>query len=179
MTVTKRITTTAMLVAISILLVCVGGWIPRGGLAFAVIGAMVGAVVVIECGNLWAVAHYVLVSVGAFLLAPDKLVALWYVVVFGHYPILKGFIERLESPLGRWIVKVIVFCCSTALNYLLANVIFSADMPKMNIIAFVGLWAIAFIAFDMAYSKLIGVYLRKLHPEFFREDSEEEENEFD
>jgi hypothetical protein len=160
---TKKLTRAALLTALAAAAVCLGAWVPRGGLALAALAALAGAAVLIECGLGWAIGHFAAAAILALLLSPDKLPALWFVFVFGPWPVLKHLIERLRSPAARWLVKLAVFAACAAALYFAFTAAFTGALPQLPWYALLPALCAVFIAYDIAFSRLIGLYMRRIH----------------
>ncbi len=160
---TKKLTKAAMLTALSTLALYAAGWLPRGALALTALCAMVTAVVVVECGCGWAAIHAAATFVLGFLLSPDRTLALWYGLFFGHYAIFKHWIEALSSAFLRWVLKLGLFYGCMAALYFLFSKAFIAAMPRLpGYVLALGLGAI-FVLYDIAFSRLMGLYARRIH----------------
>ena len=160
---TKRLTAAAMLTALGTALVCGAAFVPRGALALVALAGLLPAAVVIECGLGWSVLHYLAVGLLSLLLAPDKLLALWYVFVFGHYGIFKSLIERLRQRWLQALCKLAVFGGAMGLFYALFSGAFTAFLPSLGAGVLAAVLLAAFVLYDFAFSCLIGVYLKRIH----------------
>ena len=163
MKITGKLTKAALLTALSVVLVCAASWLPTGRIALPALAALITAAAVIESGTLWAWGHYAAVCVLAFLLSPDKTMPLWYAFLFGHYAIFKHWIERLSSPILQWGLKLVVCCGCMVLLYLLFSAAFAAALPKIPMYWLLPALGGVFIAYDIAFSRLIGLYMRRVH----------------
>lgn len=160
---TKKLTKAAILTAISVVLVCTASYLPSGRLALPALASLLTAAVVLECGTGWAGGHYAAVCILAFLLSPDKTMPLWYAFLFGHYAICKHWIEGLSSAFLRWGSKLTVCFGCMALLYFLFSAAFSAALPKLPVYWLLPALAGVFILYDIAFSRLIGLYMRRVH----------------
>ena len=160
---TRKLTRAGILTAMAVALLYAGAWVPRGGIALAALACLVGAAVLIECGLWWALGHYLVTALLALLLSPDKTPALWYALVLGPWPVLKHVIERLESPVARWALKLAAFCVCMAALYYLFSAAFTGAMPEVPVYFLLPALALVFIAFDIAFTRLIGLYMRRVH----------------
>ena len=149
--------------ALAAALVCAASWLPAGRLALPAMAALTTAAAVIECGTGWAVGHYAAVCILAFLLSPDKTMPLWYAFLFGHYALFKHWIERLSSPILRWGLKLAVCFGCMALLYLLFSAAFAAALPPAPIYWIAPALGVVFILYDIAFSRLIGLYMKRVH----------------
>lgn len=160
---TRKLTKTAILTAISSVLVCGASWLPTGRLVLPALASLITAAVVIECGIGWAGGHYAAVCILAFLLSPDKTMPLWYAFLFGYYAIFKHWIEGLSSAILRWVLKLTVCCGCMALMYFLFAAAFAAVLPKLPVYWLLPALGGVFILYDIAFSRLIGLYMRRVH----------------
>lgn len=148
---------------LSVILVCAASWLPAGRLALPALAALTTAAAVIECGTGWAGGHYAASCVLVFLLSPDKTMPLWYAFLFGHYAIFKHWIERISVPILRWALKLTVCYAGMALLYLLFSAAFAAALPKIPLYWLAPVLGLVFIVYDIAFSRLIGLYMRRVH----------------
>ncbi|MBE6931999.1 MAG: hypothetical protein E7464_01280 [Ruminococcaceae bacterium] len=160
---TNKLTKSALLTALSVALVCAASWLPTGRLALPALAALITAAVVIECGTGWAAGHYAAVCILTLLLSADKTMPLCYAFLFGHYAIFKHWIERLSVPMLRWGLKVLVcFVCIILFAALFSESFFAA-LPQSSSVLFWQVLLLIFILYDIAFSRLIGLYMRRVH----------------
>lgn len=152
-----------MLTALATVLVYLAALAPRGGLALVAAAGLLPAAVIIECGVVWGTLHYVAVCILSFLLAPNKMLVLWYIFVLGHYGIFKALIERLRWLWLQWICKLAVFFAATGLLYGLFSSAFAAAMPAYGAGILAAGLLVCFVLYDLAFSGLIGFYRKRIH----------------
>ncbi len=160
---TKKLTRAALMTALAAAMLLLGAWVPRGGLALAAAASLAGAAVLIECGPGWAIGHYIAAAVLGLLLSPDKIPALWYVFVFGPWPVLKHFIERLKHPALRRGIKIAALSACAAALYFAFSSAFTGAMPQLPWYVLVPSLGAVLCAYDIAFSRLTGLYLRRIH----------------
>ena len=98
-----------MISALSLVLMMLTTLIPVGTYALPIISGILLVAILIEFNTKWAFAVYFVVSVLSFLLSGDKEAALYFVMFFGYYPILKNVFERIKSKVLQWILKYALF----------------------------------------------------------------------
>lgn len=160
---TGKLTKAALLTALSVILVCAASWLPTGRLALPALASLITAAVVIECGTGWAAGHYAAVCILALLLSPDKAMPLCYIFLFGHYAVFKHWIERVSVLMLQWGLKLLVCIGSMTLFYALFSAAFAAVLPQIPLYWFVPALGSVFILYDIAFSRLIGLYMRRVH----------------
>lgn len=159
----QKLTKAALLTALAATLVCAASWLPTARLALPALAALTTAAAVIECGVGWAAGHYIAVCLLALLLSPDKTMPLWYALLFGHYAIFKHWIEALSAMVLRCILKLAVCYGCMGLLYLLFSAAFLEALPRISIYWLVPVLGVVFILYDIAFSRLIGLYMRRVH----------------
>lgn len=158
----NRLTKAALLSALSAICLIAGGWLPRGALALAAAAGLFVAVSLIECGLPWAVGTYAASLLLGFLLCADKLLPLWFGFLFGPYPIFKHFIERAPGAVLRWLGKLLVFFACAGVFYALFSAAFVSALPSLPWYVLAPALGIVFILYDIGFSRLIGLYMRRV-----------------
>lgn len=111
---TKKLTLSAILCALSVAVLSLGAFIETLDLSLTALTSLVIAFLYIEVGAPYTWLSWLVTSLLCFLLFPAKPVWAEYLLIFGVYPILKGYIERLPRPL--WLVlKLAFFAASVSL----------------------------------------------------------------
>lgn len=155
----KRIVVTGVLVALSVIILYLGCAIEVLDLTMSAIVSLLVVVVVIEMGYKYAGFAYLATSILSLLLLPQKSPAIFYTCFMGFYPIIKSHVERINSAILRWTVKLVVGNIALVAMFLLLS-LFVPD-------EFVGGWIlvgtyilglVAFVMYDIALTKLISLY---------------------
>ena len=103
-----------MISALSLVLMMLTTLIPVGTYALPIISGILLVAILIEFNTKWAFAVYFVVSVLSFLLSGDKEAALYFVMFFGYYPILKPVVERSKLT---FVLKLLYFNSSILAAY--------------------------------------------------------------
>ena len=168
---TKKITVSAMVVALGAIFLIIGSYINAVDLIFEVVASLLAVFVYIEIGSpyTWLVWPATTLTV-AFL--PNGIsVAGLYFLVFGIYPILKAYIERTPRPLW-WPIKlvyinVIILILAAAVRLVTGASMFTSSLFVVN----AALWVlinVAFIAYDMFITVSVRLYMLKYRKIFAR-----------
>lgn len=171
---TKKLSFSALIAAMSVLCLAGGALLPRISLSLAALAGLFPAAAVIVCGYGWAAGASVAAAALALLLLPDKTAGIWFACFFGHYPIWKALIERMQTQLGKplygWVLKLLGFALCVGVLYVLFSGFFAAAIPydftaspTGPILVAAALLA-AFVAYDIAFSILIGWFRIKVLP---------------
>lgn len=159
---TRRLTVSALLAALGVVLLLLGSFVQVLDLSMAAIASLLVVFAVIEIGGKYPMLIYAVTSVLSLLLLPVKTAALIYFVFAGYYPILKAVLEgRLTKPLA-WLLKVVILCAAVALGLLGAGKLLLMDLSWI----FANWWFLlcllpVFVLYDIALTRLISAYLGK------------------
>lgn len=158
---TRKLTTAALLTALTVGLMSIASLMPSGSIVLLVAASMLPAVVVLRCGLRWGMLCYVATALLLLLLFPGRLKALLFVVVLGHYGVSKAIIERLRRLPQEWICKLALFNGTLALCWWLVNMLtIQVALPLQLWL----LWLLAngvFVLYDLGYTAMIAWYQRR------------------
>lgn len=165
---TMKVAYGGILTALSIALMFLTGLVPFATYALPAIAGVLLISAVIELGTGWAVGIYIATSLLSIIVAPDKEAAVMYIVLFGYYPILKKYFERIKLRVVEWIGKIALFNVAIISSGLF--VFFVMGIQEDEIL---GQWYIPvllilgnfmFIMYDIAISRLINLYYFRIAP---------------
>ena len=105
----QKIALCGMLGALSVVLLLIGSALQIGTYAAPMLAAFLLIPVLEDYGPRYALTLYATVSILAF----------FYVLVMGYYPVLRVKLNTIKSRWVRWIIKFAVFNAATVLVYLL------------------------------------------------------------
>lgn len=158
--------------ALALTMMLMGSVIPFATFCAPAIGGVLMLPVVMECGLKMAWLMYGTVSILALILVPEKEMALVFVLILGHYPLVKVHLERISSRAVRMLAKLAVFNGSVAVMYGLVLTLFpipelSAEFAAMGAVMILVLLVtanVAFVVYDMALVNLARWYSYCIRP---------------
>lgn len=160
--------------ALSLVLMISVAVIPFLTYALPAVAGVLIVFIVVEIDKKWAFGVFSAVAILAFLLVPDKEVAMMYIAFFGYYPIIKAVLEsKLPVALG-WIVKVLLFNVTMVAAYLVLIYVMGIEIDEITeygavaVPMLLGAGSITFIAYDIALTQIISFYLLKWRKYFKR-----------
>ncbi len=133
-------------------------------------------VVAIEVSTSWSFVTYASVAVLSFFVTPDKEAWLFFTFLFGYYPVVKSFFEKMKSKAVCWICKLIAFNVSIIIIfYTLMNILGTLDLfeefgfyNEWLIPALIAAGNIIFLLYDYTLTLLIMSYKKWFRPTFLR-----------
>ena len=142
---------------------------PMATVGLAALAALFGIPVVVELGRPAGLLHYAAVTLLAVLLIPSLEGKLMYALFFGHYTVVKAWVERAKlSPVVEYLLKSAVFLLSVGGYGWLWYILTDPAMPErfrpwMLAPASLVLWGV-FMLYDRCLSGVAAAYVRRLHP---------------
>lgn len=167
-----------MAVALSSVLLMLSSFFGLMELSVGAIASLLVVFIFVEVGNPYHWMVWLATSVISILLFPSKTIGVGYFLVFGIYPILKAYIERL--PRWSWIiVKFLYFTAVGGVFILLSELVlgvpFFQDLPDYAGIVgafvkggFILLCYIALFAYDMFIAVMTRLYFLRFRDKIKR-----------
>jgi uncharacterized protein YybS (DUF2232 family) len=162
----RRLTFSALMAALSLLLLGVGALLPAGRLALCALAGLPVALVVIRHGLPAAWLTWAAAGATALLVLPSKGLALLFFVVFGLYMPVKCLSERPRRLPWEWACKLAYGGTVSALFVFVLPLLLAENLtlPALApILLAAGLLAV-FILYDLALTRLLAALTRRLTP---------------
>lgn len=166
---TKKLTLSAMMVALSTAIMLLGAVVEVFDLSVCAIASLLVVFIYLEVGSYYPWLVWICTTLATALIYPGSAIWVEYALIFGLYPLIKAYIERL--PRWSWlIVKLIyinaviwgIFCVC---EFLLGIPFFEEGGQIITVITYV-LSNIAFVAYDFFIMVMVRFYFDKLRPRF-------------
>ncbi len=168
-----RIAMCGMAVALSVVIMMMGGVIPATVYIVPLLCGLVLLPVSIEFGKATAWVAFAATAALALILDFDKEAAFFYLFI-GYYPIVKWSFDGIRSKPVRFFAKLALFTLSVTVMYALLNLLFPLEafmqeFHEMGIWMLIGLLAIYDISMFLYDRMLIGmlmIYANRIRPRF-------------
>lgn len=162
---TRLVAYSGIMTALSVVLLFLGSISVSLGYAVPIFTGLLMIFLIESVSVNSAVITYFAVSLLSLLLLNNKETALFYVLFFGYYPILRIYIQKIKLKPVRIILKLFLFNVSmTAVQLILVyilNIPFDNIFGKLGIILFALALNFIFVLYDITYDKLLIIYDRK------------------
>jgi hypothetical protein len=138
-------------------------------LSVCAIASMLVVFVYIEIGSYYPWLVWICTSIATALIYPASLMWVEYLLVFGIYPLMKAYIERL--PRWTWLIVKLAYINAVIwglffISERLLGIPFFGEETKLLIIITYVLMNVAFVAYDIFIVIMLRVYYEKLRPRF-------------
>jgi hypothetical protein len=166
---TKKITLSAMAVALGTVIMLLGWVIEALDLTVCALASLLVVFIYIEIGSYYPWLVWICTTLATALIYPGSLVWIEYLLVFGIFPLIKAYIERL--PRWSWIlvkiayINIMIWGVFLIAEVLLGIPFFGEDTLLMKIVLYVMI-NIAFIAYDFFITVMVRFYFDKLRSRF-------------
>lgn len=163
---TKKITLSASVVALSAVFMVLGALVDVLDLSACALASLLVAFVFVEIGAPYTYLVWLATSLITFICFPGSAIWLEYLLVFGIYPIIKAYIERL--PRWSWLILKLVYGALSvgavvALFAKITGVPFFEGVDalwlKVGVLLFL---VVAFILYDIFLTVLLRFYFERL-----------------
>ena len=171
---TFRIAFCGIIAALALVLMLLTSLVPIGTYAFPCFAGIFIAAVVIEYGWKWGLGVYAVVSVLSLFLAGDKEAVLYFIALFGYYPILKALFEKyIKNKIILYIAKFAVFNLAAIASFYAAAVLLSISPEEYSLfgvympLAFLAFGNVFFLIYDFAVTVFVSQYVIRLRSKLF------------
>lgn len=157
------------MVALGTAFMIIGAVIEVLDLTVCALASMLVVFIFLEIGSYYPWLVWICTSLATGLLYPASLIWIEYALIFGVYPLIKAYIEKL--PRWSWIIVKLVYANAViwALFFIcekLLGVPFFTDEARwMRILTYI-LTNVAFLAYDLFITVMVRLYYEKLRPRF-------------
>ena len=172
---TFRIALCSIISALAVVLLLLTAIIPFGTFAVPCIAGLCIIAIVIEYGSKWAFGVFAVVSLLSVFLAGDKESVLFFIAIFGHYPIVKGLVEsKIKSKALQYVIKLIVFNIGAIASFFAGTFLLSIPAEEYTLFGIYVPWVfliignVFFVLYDFAITSLVGYYVCNLRNKLFR-----------
>ncbi len=170
---TKKLTFSAVLVALGVLFMVLGAVFDILDLSASALASLLVVFAYIEIGAPYVFFVWIATTILSAVFYPGSLMWLSYFLIFGIYPILKWYIERL--PRGVWILVKLVYAnlAAIAVGFLSSKLlgielVDSAIAERLSPVAIYTVLLLvanlAFIAFDFFITVMVRFYNERIYP---------------
>lgn len=171
---TFRVAFCGIIAALGLVLMLLTSLVPVGTYAFPCFAGIFIAAVVIEYGWKWGLGVYAVVAVLSLFLAGDKEAVLYFIALFGYYPILKAVFEKhIKNKIILYVLKFAVFNTAAIASFFAAAFLLSISPEEYTLfgvympLAFLAFGNVFFLIYDFAVTVFVGQYVVRLRNKFF------------
>jgi hypothetical protein len=173
-----RVALGGIITSLCLMAMFLAGIMPILYIVFPMIAGVLMMIMSIEVNTKWALLTYLSVSLLSMIITFDKESALIFVMFFGHYPILRTYIEKLKSAFLRNLIRIVLFnLCIIAYFYVTVYIFgLSEILEEQKDLGKYGAWImlvvsdIIFLLYDYNLSLCYSIYKMKIMPKFGRKN---------
>ena len=133
-------------------------------------------IIAVEVNIPWAFLTYLAVSLLSLIITFDKEAALIFIMFFGHYPIVRFYIQKIPLRLIRLAVKLILFNICIIGYFYVTVYIFGldemldefSDFGRYGAYIMLGISNFIFLVYDLDLDVMYRLYKKRLLPRFKR-----------
>jgi hypothetical protein len=160
--------------ALCLVTMFLAGVLPALYLLLPGIAGILLMIIAVEVNTPWAFLTYISVSLLSLFITFDKEAALIFIMFFGHYPILRGYIQKIPLKLLRTIIKLAVYnVCIIGYFYVTVYILGLQDLleelddfGKYGSYIMLGITNVIFLIYDLDLDFMLNLYRKTLMPRF-------------
>lgn len=158
----------------SLCLLCMflAGIMPMFYLILPMIAGILIMIIAEEVNLSWAWLTYIAVGILSMFITADKEASLVFIMIFGHFPIIRLHMEKIKLKLLRWLIKLAIFnACAVSFFYVTVYIFGIREMlEEMNeygrygAVILLVLCNIIFVLYDLNLYLMYSIYKIKFMP---------------
>ena len=162
---TKKLTLSSVMVALGAVIMALGAMVEVLDLSVCVLASLIMVFIYLEIGSPYTWLTWLATSLITFLIFPGKTIWLNYFLIFGIYPLLKAYIEKL--PKAVWIIvklayaNAVVWAMFFLMELIFGVPLFEKDALWLKAVLYV-IINVAFLAYDLFITMAVRVYFGKI-----------------
>ena len=169
----RKLALTGILSSATVAVLIIESFVPTGRAGFYVLASFILSVIVLENGVKWGWGGYLVSSLAGFLLVPEKLNVLPFILFFGLYTLLKFHIETLRKMWLEIILKLAAFNVVLWPAWSFAKTFLPEKLTEGWGIAVAGIvLQVLFLFYDFLFTWWIHYYFEKIAPRVGRKKSD-------
>ena len=160
--------------ALCLVTMFLAGVIPALYLLLPGIAGILLMIIAVEVNTPWAFLTYIAVSLLSIIITFDKEAALIFIMFFGHYPILRFYLQKIPLRVARLIVKFLIFNICIIAYFYVTVYIFGLDemleefddFGRYGSYIMLGIANFIFLIYDLDLDLMYRGYLKRILPKF-------------
>lgn len=161
----KKIALGGIVTLLSTISLYVSSVLPTNRLFFFALSTFFLAAIILENDVKFAALVYISSSLLGFIIIPNKVVVLPYIIFFGYYAIVKSLIERINILPIEILIKLLLFNLSTYITYsIVSTALLGEIIIKLPAWILFILLQLVFVIYDYFFSLGIYYYRNKIRP---------------
>jgi hypothetical protein len=160
--------------ALCLVTMFLAGVLPALYLLLPGIAGILLMIIAVEVNTAWAFLTYIAVSLLSLFITFDKEAALIFIMLFGHYPILRFYIHKIPLRLIRLLIKLLIFnVCMIGYFYVTVYILGLDDLldefdglGKYGAYILLGITNVIFLVYDIDLDFMHTLYKKRIMPKF-------------
>ena len=160
--------------ALCLVTMFLAGVLPALYLLLPGIAVILLMIIAVEVNTAWAFLTYIAVSLLSLFITFDKEAALIFIMLFGNYPILMFYIQKIPLRLIRLVIKLFIYnVCIIGYFYVTVYILGLDDLleefddfGKYGAYILLGITNLIFLVYDIDLDFMHNLYKKRIMPKF-------------
>ena len=167
----KKLTFSALMCAMTVVILAVASFVGDIDLTVLMLSSLLMVFVYIEIGPPYTYFTWLGSTLLSLIFFPMRYFWVVYFFLFGFYPILKGWIERVKR-IFWWPLKLVWLNVTLLIVFFIVTFVLGVDLtdggPPWMIWVLYGLSNVSFICYDILIGMLVRIYLMRYREKFIK-----------
>lgn len=164
--------------ALCLVLMFLAGIMPALYITLPMAAGALLMIIVTEVSAAWGFLTYLAVGILSMFMIADKEAALLFVMIVGHYPVVRSYIDKLSFKWLRTLLKLAVFnICAVSFYYITVYLFGIQQMMdemkefgKYGALILLIFCNFLFLLYDFLLDTLCIIYIKRMKPRFKRKN---------
>ena len=171
-----RVALGGIVAALCLICMFLAGIMPALYIILPMIAGVLLMIIVTEVSVGWAALTYIAVGLLSMIICADKEASLLFIIVFGHYPMLRYYIQKIKSRPLRNLVKLLLFNTALVIYYWITVTLLGlqsaddslGDLGKAGLVGALLVCNFILACHDFNLGFIHAYYVKKMRPLFRR-----------
>ena len=174
--VSYRVALGGIVSALCLVTMFLAGIMPALYLLLPMVAGVLMMIIAVEVNTGWALLTYIAVSILSLFITFDKEASLVFIMLFGHYPVIRFYIQRINSKILQKVLKFTVFNGCAVAYFFVTVYLFGLDQMlddmnewgKYGSLIMLALCNVIFVLYDINLDFFYVMYRKKFMPKLRR-----------
>ena len=160
---TNKLTGGGITCALCLVMLFLASFVPNLKLAFLFASSVIMAICLLKYRTLTALLCYIASSLVAVFILPNKFIGLAFFALFGNYPIIKLYIERIKNISREYILKFAAANIYLFFIYVVLKALGEAAFFDFNLMVLYLAGIVLLLFYDLAFGFVINAFYKSYY----------------
>lgn len=149
--------------ALCIVMLILASFVPNLKFAFLFASSIIVGICLLKYKFLSALICYIAASVLSVFILPNKFIALAFFVLFGNYPVIKLYIERIKNIVTEYIIKFFAANVYLFAIYIVLKALGESSFFDFNLLILYIAGIVLLLFYDLVFGFVINAFYKSYY----------------